>query len=143
MTRSYEAYEDERGEIFIFALEDYRPIWASDYGCTGYEAGADWCALIVQGCDPVADGWEGFGPDEAAHLYDRPLRMIADSEATDRRPLGVHLDECGEAGEVMAVAAGAAYHCAWCGEVRPTVHDATYDRWGMPDRCECCGAPLD
>ena len=144
MTRSYEMYEDQGGTLYIFALDDYRPMWAATYYGRDDEAGADWCALIVQGCDPVADGWEGIALDEAVRLYACPLRMIADSEATDRRPLGVYLDECMSAGKDMAVAAGAAYKCVWCGEISPIVRRAgSPDGWGMPDRCGVCGAPLD
>lgn len=144
MTRSYEAYEDQGGMLYVFALEDYRPVWAATYYGREDEAGADWCGLIVQGCDPVADGWEGVDPDEAARLYADPLRMIADSEATDRRPLGVFLDQCMTAGKEMAVAAGAAYKCVWCGEISPIVgRGGSLGGWDKPDRCEICGAPLD
>ena len=135
-------YEDQGGTLYIFALNGYRPVWAATYYGREDEAGADWCALIVQGLDPLADDWEGIDLDEAVRLYACPLRMIADSEAIDRRPLGVYLDECMTAGKEMAVAAGAAYQCAWCGEISPMMRDATYDRWIKPDRCECCGAPL-
>ena len=32
MTRSYEAYEDQGGTLYIFALEAYRPVWAASWG---------------------------------------------------------------------------------------------------------------
>ena len=147
MTRSYEAYEDQGGTLYIFAFEGEcpRPIWAATYYGRDDDAGADWCALIVQGCDPVEDGWEGVERVEATRLYDCPLRMIGNSTDADARclPLGILLTECMSAGKDMAVAAGAAYKCQECGEILPTVRDAAYDRWVKPDRCESCGAPLD
>lgn len=144
MTRSYEAYEDQGGTLYIFALDDYIPVWSATYYGRDDEAGADWCGIVVQGCNPVADGWEGVDLAEAERLYTYPLRMIADSEATDRRPLGVYLDQCMSAGKDMAVAAGAAYQCARCGEIHPIVSRTSLPGgWDEPDRCESCGAPLD
>lgn len=142
MAKSYEAYEGQ-SSIYIFALEDYHPVWAATYFRRADEAGADWCAIIVQGCDPVADGWEGMELDRAARLYDFLLWLIGDSTDADRLPLGIDLGQCMSAGDDMAVAAGAAYKCPECGEILPTVRDATYDRWIKPDRCGSCGAPLD
>ena len=152
-----EVYEDNAGRLLIVALEEtgeeLRPVWGATYygeadrlGYTGEEyAGMDWHALMVQGLDPVREGWEGLSPDDLARDYYGGFgRRIADSSASgDDYPLGVMLFKCGEAGKLFAIAAGAAYRCPECGETLPTVRDVNYpDNWTVPERCECCDADL-
>lgn len=146
----YEVHEDSIGTLFIVALEDagdeLRPAWGATYYGHEDEAGQDWAGLIVQGLDPVREGWEGLAPDDLARAYyeDSWAHQVADSRDVERLPLGVALDWCGEAGKLFAVAAGAAYRCHECGETLPTVRDVHHpDTWTAPERCECCDAPLD
>lgn len=151
--RIYEAYEDNAGTLYICALADGRPVWGQMYyldrdhwGHTGEDyAGMDWAGLVVQGCDPVAEGWEGVDPGELWEVCDySDGRQIADSSACADHPLGVMLDRCGEVGRLFAVASGAAYRCPECGETLPTVRDVHHpDTWVTPHACKCCGAPLD
>lgn len=143
-----EVYEDNAGRLLIVALEEtgeeLRPVWGATYYGREDEAGQDWAGLVVQGLDPVREGWEGLTPDDLARAYycDDWAHQIADSEDRDA-PLGVNLDRCGEAGRLFAIAAGAAYRCPECGETLPTVRDVHYpDTWTAPERCECCGADL-
>lgn len=151
-----EAYEGNDGTLFLVALEEtgeeLRPVWGATYygerdrnGYTGEEyAGMDWVGLIVQGLDPVREGWEGLSPEDLARdYYGSSWRQIADSSDAESLPLGVDLDRCGEAGKLFAIAAGAAYRCPECGETLPTVRDVHYpNSWTVPDRCECCEADL-
>lgn len=151
--RTCEAYEDSAGRLYLYTLADGRPVWGATYygerdymGYTGEEyAGMDWAALVVQGCDPVAEGWEGIDPAELMKLCDySDAWQIADSTACAGHPLGVTLGRCGEAGRLFAIAAGAAYRCPECGETLPAVRDVHHpNTWVTPHTCECCEAPLD
>lgn len=164
MSYTYQAYEDNAGGLHLFALaEDGAPVWGDYYygardnlGYAGEDyAGMDWHALMVQGLDPVREGWAGLcywphdGADMSVMLADahecaERARLIADSDDMCRLPYGVDLDACVEAGRLFAVAAGAAYECPECGEVVPAVRDLHYpDRWTAPRRCDCCGSELD
>lgn len=143
-----EAYEDNAGRLLIVALEEtgeeLRPVWGATYYGREDEAGQDWAGIIVQGLDPVREGWEGLGTDDLARACycDDWAHQIADSEDRDA-PLGVDLDRCGEAGKLFAISAGAAYRCPECGETLPTVRDVHHpDTWTAPERCECCDADL-
>ena len=152
----FEAYEDNSGQLFLVALEEtgeeLRPVWGAIYygerdymGHTGEEyAGMDWVGLVVQGLDPVREGWEGLSPDDLARACANDwAHQIADSSDAEALPLGVDLDRCGEAGKLFAIAAGAAYRCPECGETLPTVRDVHQpDTWTAPERCECCDADL-
>lgn len=145
VTKTYEAYEDNSGRIYIYALDGARPVWGQTYYGNEDEAGQDWCGLMVQGLDPLREGWEGIEPDELEGIYyGSTARQIADSElGWDNYTMGVMLGECGEAGRLFAIAAGAAYRCPECGEVCQTVRDTRYpESWVVPARCECCGADL-
>ena len=144
-----EVYEDNAGRLLIVALEEtgeeLRPVWGATYYGREDEAGQDWAGLIVQGLDPVREGWEGLSPDDLARDYSGGFgRQVADSSVSgDDYPLGVMLGECGEAGRLFAIAAGAAYRCPECGETLPTVRDVHYpDTWAAPERCACCDADL-
>ena len=157
----YEVCEDNAGRLIIVALDESgdeaRAVWAATYygEAAGSDtrdypgeslAGADWVGLVVQGLDPVLDGWDGLGPDDLASAYyeDRWAHQIADSSDAEALPLGVDLDRCGEAGKLFAISAGAAYRCPECGETLPTVRDVHHpDTWTAPERCECCDALLD
>lgn len=157
--KSYEAYESNSGSIQIYAAEEREGeivlVWGASYygerdrlGYTGEEyAGMDWHALMVQGLDPLREGWEGMEPDEIVSAYSDDVvgsTKIADSGwSGDDYPLGVDLDSCCEAGKLFAIAAGAAYRCPECGEVCQTVRDTCYpNSWTTPPRCDCCGADL-
>ena len=144
-----EAYEDNAGRLLIVALEEtgkeLRPVWGATYYGREDEAAQDWAGLVVQGLDPLREGWEGIEPDRIAELYhESTARMIAgDDWDGDDYPLGIDLDRCGEAGRLFAIAAGAAYRCPECGEVCQTVRDVIYPgSWAVPRCCECCGASL-
>lgn len=142
---TYEAYEDNAGRIYIYALDGERPIWGQTYYEHEYEAAQDWGGLVVQDLDPLSEGWEGIDPDKLTDVYyESTARQIADSGMCgDDYPLGIMLGECGEAGRLFAIAAGAAYRCPECGEVCQTVRDVTYpNSWAVPRCCECCGADL-
>lgn len=154
--KSYEAYESNDGSIKIYAVEEREgeivTIWGASYygerdrlGYTGEEyAGMDWHAIMVQGLDPLREGWEGMGPDELARSYSDDVlgsKHIADySWYGDDYPLGVDLDSCCEAGKRFAIAVGAAYRCPECGEVLPTVREL--NSWSVPRLCACCDASL-
>lgn len=143
-----EAYEGNNGDLLLVALEEtgdeLRPVWGATYYGREDEAGQDWAGLVVQGLDPVREGWEGLGPEDLARdYYGSSWRQIADSSDAESLPLGVDLDRCGEAGRLFAIAAGAAYRCPECGETLPTVRDVHHpDTWTTPERCECCDADL-
>lgn len=147
-TISAECYEDNAGRLLIVALEETNGeepelVWGATYYGQENEAAQDWGGLVVQGLDPVADGWEGLGADELERAYyeDSWAHQIADSGWGD--PVGIDLGRCGEAGKRFAIEAGAAYECPECGEVCPTVRDVVYpNSWVEPERCECCGAAL-
>lgn len=142
---TYEAYEDNSGMIYIYALGGERPVWGQTYYGHEYEAAQDYDGLVVQCLDPLSEGWEGIDPDRLTDVYhESTARQIADSElGGDDYPLGIMLGECGEAGRLFAIHAGAAYRCPECGEVCQTVRDVHYpDSWVTPPRCECCGADL-
>lgn len=141
--KTYEAYEDNDGRLYIYAFDDMRPVWGQTYYGHEYEAAQDWVGLVVQGFDPVDEGWEGIEQDELEGIYyGSTARQIADS-GWESEPVGVDLDRCAVAGKLFAIAAGAAYRCPECGEVCPTVRDVRYpDTWATPPRCECCGADL-
>ena len=104
--RAFECYEDNAGRLFVVALEEtgeeLRPVWGATYygerdrlGYTGEEyAGMDWAGLVVQGLDPVREGWEGLTPDDLARCCcDDRWTKIADSSDWER-PVGVNLDRC-------------------------------------------------
>ena len=143
-----EVYEGDNGDLLLVALEEtgeeLRPVWGQTYYGHEYEAGQDWAGLVVQGLDPVREGWEGLSPDDLARACAGDwAHQIADSSDADALPLGVNLDRCGEAGKLFAIAAGAAYRCPECGETLTTVRDVHHpDTWTAPERCECCDADL-
>ena len=107
-----EVYEDNAGELYIFALKQDAPVWGATYyedssdGMTGPEmCAADYVGLTMQGLDPLAEGWDGV--DSPIALYDamRDCRTIASSDDTWREQ-GVWLDGCGIAGRQFAAALG-------------------------------------
>lgn len=139
---TYEAYEDNAGRLYIYALDGANPVWGQTYYGHDYEAAQDWGGLVVQGFDPVEERWEGIDPDKLAEVYyGSTARQIADSDLSgDDYPLGIMLSECGEAGKLFAIEAGAAYRCPECGEVLPTVREL--NSWRVPRLCACCDASL-
>lgn len=126
MKYTYHAYEDGAGGLHLFALDDSgAPVWGDYYYGEGSahdysgeeRAAADWCALLVQGIDPVREGWAGLGyyPHEGADLTAMQAdahecadvaRLIADSDDAGWRPLGVDVDALGAAGKLFASALG-------------------------------------
>lgn len=155
---SYEMDEDGAGALYVYACvtagpsDEPVPVWGARYygerdrlGYTGEEyAGMDWAGLVAQGLDPLREGWEGMPREELASCYGETCGdYVALSEWGEVYPLGLDVTRCGEAGRLAAIAAGAAYHCPECGEVRPTVRDARHPgAWVTPPRCEFCGADL-
>ncbi len=99
---SVEVYEDNAGALHLFAFgHDGEIVYAAHYwGCED-QAAADYCGLVVQGIDPVSEGWEGMEPDEAARDFDYvsdawPIARHVSSDVPD--DLGLDPDRAGLAG---------------------------------------------
>ena len=136
--RTYEAYETNAGMLAIFALDGDRVAWSMGYHGAEYEAAQDWCGLIVQGLDPMREGWDDGALDLGE--FEGLARKIGDSR-WDHLPLGVDVDRCGRAGQMFAMHAGAASICSECGSIIPAVRGVDYpDSWRQLGTCPACGS---
>lgn len=144
-----ELWETNAGELALFLLEEESPLW----GCTYYGgpeseacAGRDYTGLVVQGCDPMWDEWDGY---DAADLMPAYLDMsrFGTLIATDRRgethALGFDMSLCGVAGHMAAEAAGAVVTCHECSEEVSATYIPTSAAIKIPCFCYWCGARLD
>ena len=100
--RACEVYEDSAGTLHLFVTEGGDVAWAARYFGDEDVAAADYCGIVVQGLDPVAEGWEGMPADLAAADFEqaaagRPLASTLFADASD--PLGIDLGGAGLAGE--------------------------------------------
>ena len=86
--RACEVYEDSAGALRLFVTEGDAVAWAARYFGDEDVAAADYCGIVVQGLDPVAEGWEGMPAELASTLF---------ADASD--PLGIDLGGAGLAGE--------------------------------------------
>lgn len=145
----YEAFEDNSGRLSIYGVDEVtiETVWAASYHGREYEAGQDWCALVCQGADPIADGWELDATGDAAEaMHDEHAKggVAIASTIWTWLPLGVDVSECGVAGVAFAESAGACVVCPECGEVLPATlkHDGYIADVELPCVCECCGETL-
>lgn len=133
--RVYEAYEDNAGGLAIFALDDGRAVWSGNYYGREVDMAVDWGNIVLAHMDPIAEGWDDAGLD----LDDWMGLLIADSE-WDGLPYGIDIDQCGEAGQLFALHAGASSWCPGCGSIIHAIHDD--DRlsgWDVVRTCPVCG----
>lgn len=143
MEYTYEAYEDNAGGLHIFVFDGDAVVLGFYHNGQEYEAAQDWCGLMVQGLDPVAEGWEADGDIDLDADYESCAGavQIASSE-WENFPLGIDTDELGAAGTLFAIECGVLYRCPECGEVGKCCAEYTGGPLRAPERCEACGAEL-
>ena len=144
-----ELWETNAGGLALFLLDDSAPLWGCDYyggpdseGC----AGRDYTGLVVQGCDPVFDGWDGYASDDLMPAYldmSRWGTLIATDRCGETHALGFDLSLCGVAGHKAAEAAGAVVTCPVCGMEITADYIPHCCAVKLPCCCHWCGAELD
>ena len=144
-----ELWETGAGALALFLLEDAAPLWGCYYyggpdseGC----AGRDYTALVVQGCDPVFDEWDGYAAADLMTAYldmSRWGTLIATDRRGETHALGFDLSLCGVAGRMAAEAAGAVVTCPECGMEIAATHIPHCGAIKLPCCCPWCGAELN
>lgn len=144
-----ELWETGAGALALFLLDDSSPLWGCYYhggpdseGC----AGRDYTALVVQGCDPVCDEWDGYAADDLMPAYldmSRWGTLIATDRRGETHALGFDLSLCGVAGRMAAEAAGAVVTCPECGMEIAATHIPHCCAVKLPCCCYWCGAELN
>lgn len=117
ITRTIELYEDNAGGLHLFSLDEtdrgQRPAWGAYYYGQETNAAIDYGNLL-NGCNPVADGWEFGSLENMAEVrrdYDGcscpECELIASSDDVDEaNPFGVDPNRLGASGKLFARALG-------------------------------------